>query len=89
MKFENGKILNASFENYLVPKFKDVPEIDVQLINKTDIPSAGAGETPIIAIAPAISNAIFDAIGFRVRSIPMIPAMIEHAKTLNENTETI
>ena len=87
MKFENGKILNASFNDYLVPKFKDVPEIDVHLINKINIPSAGAGETPIIAIAPAISNAIFAATGFRVRSMPMIPAMIEHSKQLNETSE--
>jgi isoquinoline 1-oxidoreductase subunit beta len=89
MKFENGKILNASFEDYLVPKFKDVPQIDVHLINKTDISSAGAGETPIITIAPAISNAIYAATGFRIRSMPMIPAMLEQAKKLNETSGTI
>ncbi|MBN1973226.1 MAG: xanthine dehydrogenase family protein molybdopterin-binding subunit [Sedimentisphaerales bacterium] len=83
IKFENGKILNASFSNYYVPKFKDVPEIDVHLVNNTEIASAGAGETPIIAVAPAISNAIFAAAGFRVRSMPMIPAMIEHAKKIS------
>ena len=84
MKFENGKILNASFSSYLVPRFRDVPEIDVHLVNNTEIASAGAGETPIIAIAPAISNAIFAATGFRVRSMPVIPVMIEHARKSSE-----
>ena len=84
MKFKDGKILNASFSSYLVPRFKNVPQIDVHLVNKTDIPSAGAGETPIIAIAPAISNAVFAATRIRLRSMPMLPAFIEHAKKLNE-----
>jgi isoquinoline 1-oxidoreductase len=75
MEFEDGKILNATFARYLVPRFKDVPKIDVHLINKTDIPSAGGGETPIIAIAPAIGNAVFAATGIRLRSIPMQSAL--------------
>ena len=86
IRFENGKILNPSFSNYLVPKFKDVPEIDVHLINKTDIPSAGAGETPIMAVAPAISNAIFAATGVRIRSMPILPALLEHAMKSKNNS---
>jgi isoquinoline 1-oxidoreductase subunit beta len=87
MKFENGRILNASFSSYLVPRFKDVPEIEVHFVNYTEIASAGAGETPIIAIAPAISNAVFAATGFRVRSLPMNPVMLEHAGKLSETTK--
>jgi len=77
LRFENGRILNAGFAGYLVPRFKDLPKFDIHLINKTDIPSAGAGETPIIAIAPAIANAVFDATGIRVRSMPMENALRE------------
>ncbi len=77
MQFENGKILNAGFAGYLVPRFKDVPKIDVHLINKTDIPSAGGGETPIIAIAPAIANAVFAATGIRIRSMPIRSALLK------------
>jgi isoquinoline 1-oxidoreductase len=77
MLFEDGKILNASFREYLVPRFKDVPKIDVHMINKTDIPSAGGGETPIIAIAPAIANAVFAATGIRIRSMPMQSALFK------------
>ncbi|MBW1859107.1 MAG: xanthine dehydrogenase family protein molybdopterin-binding subunit [Deltaproteobacteria bacterium] len=75
LQFEDGKILNAGFAGYLVPRFKDVPKLDIHLINKTDIPSAGAGETPIIAIAPAVANAVFAATGIRVRSMPMENAL--------------
>lgn len=54
-----------------MPRFEDVPIIDVHLINKTDIPSAGGAETPITAIALAIANAVFAAMGMRLRSMPM------------------
>ena len=71
MLFEDGKILNASFAQYLVPRFRDVPELDVHLLNRPDIEPAGGGETPIIAIAPAIANAVFDAVAVRVRELPI------------------
>jgi CO/xanthine dehydrogenase Mo-binding subunit len=75
MEFKNGKILNATFTRYLVPRFRDLPKINIHLVNNTDIPSAGAGETPIIAIAPAIGNAVFAATGIRLRSMPMQNAL--------------
>lgn len=75
IQFENGKILNASFRKYRVPRFADVPELDIHLLDRPDLPSAGAGETPIIAVAPAIANAVFEATGIRIRSMPIrIPA---------------
>ena len=77
MRFEDGKILNAGFAGYQVPRFEDLPKLDIHLINKTDIPSAGGGETPIIAIAPAIGNAVFAATGIRLRSMPMERALRE------------
>jgi isoquinoline 1-oxidoreductase subunit beta len=74
MRFEEGKMLNASFSKYQVPRFDDVPTLDVHVINKPwsgPLESAGAGETPIIAIAPAIANAVFRAAGQRVREMPI------------------
>jgi isoquinoline 1-oxidoreductase len=73
IQFENGKILNPRFSDYQVPHFKDVPAIEVVLIDRKDIPSAGAGETPIVGLAPAVGNAIFNATGIRLRSLPMVP----------------
>jgi len=54
-----------------VPRLDDVPELDIQLVNRPDLPSAGAGETPIIAIAPAIANAVFRATGKSVATLPV------------------
>ena len=71
IQFEDGRILNPHFAQYRVPRFSDTPEIDVVLINRKDLPSAGAGETGIVGLAPAVSNAIFSATGTRLREMPM------------------
>jgi len=71
MKFKDGRILNAKFSRYRVPRFKDVPELETVLLNRPDLVSAGAGETPIIGIAPAIANALFNAVQARIRSMPI------------------
>jgi CO/xanthine dehydrogenase Mo-binding subunit len=71
MRFEGGKMLNAAFASYRVPRFADVPELDIHLLDRPDVPSAGAGETPLIAVAPAIANAVFAATGVRSREMPI------------------
>jgi len=69
--FKGGRILNAHFAEYRVPRFSDIPEVEVILIDRKDLPSAGAGETGLVGLAPAISNAIFAATGTRLRDMPM------------------
>ena len=71
--FAGGRILNASMSGYRVPRLSDLPECEVVLIDRPDQPSAGAGEAPIVAVAPAIANAIFHACGVRLRSMPLAP----------------
>ena len=71
IRFENGKILNASFAEYRVPRFDDMPKLDIHLMDRPDLPSAGAGEAPILVIAPAIANAIFRATGASVHAMPV------------------
>jgi isoquinoline 1-oxidoreductase len=73
IRFENGKILNPHFYDYRVPRFRDLPQIEVVLVNRKDLPSAGAGETPNMGLAPAVANAIFAATGVRLRSLPLLP----------------
>jgi isoquinoline 1-oxidoreductase len=73
--FENGRITNASLWQYAVPRFADVPELDIHLLDRRDLPSAGAGETPLIALAPAVANAVKQATGVRLRELPLkLPA---------------
>ena len=71
LEFRDGRISNPRFSRYRVPRFRDVPRIDVHLVENRDVPSAGGGETPIIAAAPAIANAVFAATGVRLRSMPL------------------
>jgi isoquinoline 1-oxidoreductase len=73
IEFENGRITNARFSRYRVPRFRDVPEIEAVLLDRKDIAPAGAGETPIMAVAPAIGNAIFNATGTRLNALPLVP----------------
>jgi isoquinoline 1-oxidoreductase len=71
--FADGKIANPRFSQYRVPRFADAPAIEIVLLDRKDLPSAGAGETPIVGIAPAVGNAICDATGLRLNSLPMAP----------------
>ncbi len=79
VEFADGRMLNPSFSRYRVPRFSDAPPIEVVLVDRKDLPSAGAGETPICGIAPALGNAIFDAVGSRLRSMPLVSKGIKPA----------
>ena len=58
VEFGKGQLVNGSMRDYRVPRFKDVPPIDIILLDRPDLPSAGAGETPIVCVAPAIGTAV-------------------------------
>jgi isoquinoline 1-oxidoreductase len=73
VQFKGGKVLNPKFSKYRVPRFRDAPALETVLVNRKDLPSAGAGEAPMVALAPAVGNAIFHATGVRLRSMPMVP----------------
>jgi CO/xanthine dehydrogenase Mo-binding subunit len=71
--FANGRILNPHFAQYRVPRFSDTPQIEIVLVDRKDLPSAGAGETGLVGLAPAVGNAIFAASGIRLPKMPMAP----------------
>ncbi len=71
-----GRSMNSNLEAYKIPTMLDVPFIEYSFIDHPDeicnsIGSKGAGEPPIIPTAAAIANAVFDATGVRVRSLPI------------------
>lgn len=68
-----GKILNACLPQHRLLRFSDVPQLETLLLDRKDLPSAGAGEYPIGTLAPAAANAIFDAARVRLRSLPLGP----------------
>jgi isoquinoline 1-oxidoreductase len=69
--FKDGRLANGRFAAYQVPRFRDVPKTEILLLDRKDLDPIGAGETPIIAVAPAIANAVFQATGKRVHSMPI------------------
>jgi isoquinoline 1-oxidoreductase len=71
MRFKGGKILNPRFSEYRVPRMSDTPELDIVLVDRPDLASVGAGETPIIGIAPAVANGLFNAVRERIRVLPL------------------
>ena len=58
IEFADGAIGNGTMATYRVPRFKDIPRIEIVLLDRKDLPSAGAGETPIVCVAPAIGSAV-------------------------------
>lgn len=71
IRFANGALLNGRFKDYAVPRFKDVPPMETVLVNRPDLPSVGSGETPIVAVAPAVANALFAATGAAPTELPL------------------
>ncbi|HET7555405.1 MAG TPA: molybdopterin cofactor-binding domain-containing protein [Gaiellaceae bacterium] len=72
IRFARGRLLTQSLAEYRVPRFGDVPAIEVVLLDRRDVAPAGAGETPIVCVAPAIANALHAATGERRRSLPLL-----------------
>jgi len=74
IQFSDGRILNPHFESYRLPRFSDTPQVEIVLVDRKDIAPAGAGETGLVGLAPAVGNAIFAATGDRLRNMPMAPS---------------
>jgi xanthine dehydrogenase YagR molybdenum-binding subunit len=72
----SGVVLNPNFETYKLPGIADVPEIEIVLINMPERGVIGIGEPATVPTAGAIANAIANAIGVRVPSLPITPAKV-------------
>jgi CO/xanthine dehydrogenase Mo-binding subunit len=84
LQYENGQPVNANLVDYRVPRFTDMPaHFDSALIENEDGPgpygAKGMGESGIVSIAPAIGNAIFQATGVRIRTLPLTPERVWRA----------
>jgi CO/xanthine dehydrogenase Mo-binding subunit len=71
IEFVNGRLTNGSFTAYRLPRLRDVPPLTITLLDRKDLPSVGAGETPIIVVAPALAAAVSALTGQRRRSLPL------------------
>jgi xanthine dehydrogenase YagR molybdenum-binding subunit len=71
-----ARMVNPNMEWYLLPGMSDVPEIDVTLMDQPERGVVGLGEPPVISTAAAIANAVSNAIGARVRQLPLTPDVV-------------
>jgi nicotinate dehydrogenase subunit B len=76
VKFDSSGIKTLDWKSYPVIRFPDVPEIEIVLINRPEMPALGGGEPSSAPIAAAIANAIFDATGVRMREAPFTPERV-------------
>jgi len=79
VEFDERRITSVDWQTYPILTFSEVPEIEIVLINRPDQPAMGAGEPSTVTTAAAVANAIFDAIGVRMRQIPFAPERIRSA----------
>ena len=70
---ENGQAVQGNFDDYPMIRMQHMPAVDVHIVNSDAAPS-GVGEPPTAPIAAAITNALFDATGERVRTLPLASA---------------
>ena len=82
VRFDDTRITSVDWETYPILKFSEVPQIDIEIINRPDERSLGAGEAPHGPVAGAVANAIRDALGVRVTDLPLTFDRI--VKALNE-----
>ncbi len=75
MRFDAGGVTSDRWEQYPILRFSEVPRVDVHLVPST-APSLGAGEAALGPTVAAIANALFDALGVRVRELPLSAANI-------------
>jgi nicotinate dehydrogenase subunit B len=79
VKFDRSQVTSLDWASYPILKFPQVPEIVIELIDRPTEKPWGAGEPSAAVIPSAISNAVFDATGLRLRSIPYTPAKVKAA----------
>jgi nicotinate dehydrogenase subunit B len=77
--FDEVRITSTDWETYPIITFRDVPKVEVELIDRPELPPLGAGEAAQGPTAAAIANAVYAAIGVRVRDLPITPERIRSA----------
>ena len=71
MQFDRTRILSNTWDSYPILRFSEVPKVDVQVLSRPAEKSLGAGEATHGPVAAAIANAVFDALGVRIRDMPL------------------
>jgi isoquinoline 1-oxidoreductase beta subunit len=76
--FDKGGVKTSNFHDYPILKMSQTPEIEVHIVKSTE-KIGGIGELGVVALAPAVANALFNATGARVRRLPLDPKNVLEA----------
>jgi nicotinate dehydrogenase subunit B len=79
VKFDRSRVTSVDWASYPVIRFPDVPAIEIALIDRPDQPLMGAGEASLAPVGGALANAVFDATGVRLTTVPFTPARLKAA----------
>ena len=79
VKFDRARVTSTDWSSYPLITFSDVPAVHIELIDRPTVAPTGAGEAACTTVAPALSNAVFDAIGVRLRTMPFTPDRVRQA----------
>jgi len=79
VRFKGGKVLDANFDTYEIPRFSWLPAIETVVLDRKESAPQGGGEPAIVTMGGVLANAVFDASGARVFRMPMTPARIKEA----------
>jgi len=76
IRFSNGRILDENFDTYEIPRFSWTPQIETVLVDNPEMPPQGCGEPAITSMGAVIANAVYDAVGKRMFTLPITPDQI-------------
>ena len=70
VRFDRSRVTSVDWSTYPIMRFADVPKLDIELVDRPTEPPLGAGEAACTPVAAALANAVFDATGARLRTVP-------------------
>jgi len=76
VRFDATGVKSLDWVSYPVIRFEAIPDVQIVLLNRPELPATGAAETPIVVVPAAIANAVFDATGVRLREVPFTPERV-------------
>ena len=79
VKFDRSQVLSVDWASYPILRFSDVPRLEIDLVDRPNEPPLGAGEASCAAVGAALANAVFDATGVRLRTVPFTPERVKGA----------
>jgi isoquinoline 1-oxidoreductase len=79
IQFEGGNIKNRGFDSYEIPRFSWTPKMELEILDRKNMPPKGGGEPALITVGAAVANAVFDATGARLYRMPLTPSRVLEA----------